>query len=81
MSKDKHMLVSQSHIRNTSEHSLPVHHPHTILESWPDAPAAHTKQRDPMSTLFMFIASSSSSTLFGSDLALHWKTLGSVGFA
>lgn len=33
------MLVSQSHITDVCRDPLPVHHPHAILKSWPDAPA------------------------------------------
>lgn len=40
------MVVSHSHITNVSGDPLPVHHPNTILESWPDAPAGQTNQRD-----------------------------------
>lgn len=40
------MVVSQSHITNVSWDALPVHHPNTILESWPDAPVGQRNQRD-----------------------------------
>lgn len=40
------MVVSRSYITNVSRDSLPVHHPNTILESWPDTPAGQKNQRD-----------------------------------
>lgn len=39
-------VVSQSHILDLYRDPLPVHHPNAILESWPDAPAGSTNQRD-----------------------------------